>query len=210
MYADEADGTEEPRLKKKHKKTADATPSAFAAPADVPQAQGQQTVRKSNKQAQGSMHQSAPANQAAAAAAGTSHTAKAFAKLTPGGAAQQKDLDPVPASDDLVTPKKKRKKQRPLDHQSEPVRQPSAVKQSVHQKPVKSHPEDLAHHQSSSDRATMASARQQPSGAAPGVSSANANGSIRRKKDKKSSNKDGAPDLTGSKHKSKKKQHQTG
>lgn len=213
MFAGVADGAEEPRVKKKHKKTADALPSAFAASADVPQAQGQQTVRKSNKHAHGSMHQNAPANQtaaAAAAAAGNSHTAKAFAKLNPGGAAQQKDLDPVPASDDLVTPKKKRKKQRPLDHQSEPVGQPSADKQSVHQKPVKSHPEDLAHHQGSSDRATMASARQQPSGAAPGVSSANANGSIRRKKDKKSSNKDDAPDLTGSKHKSKEKQHQTG
>lgn len=212
MYAGKADDAEEPRVKKKRKKTADATASTLPASANVLEAQRQQTARKSNEQGHESKNKYASANQAAGTAAVASDlpTAGASARTDPGAAAQQMDLDSLPASDDLVTPKKKRKKQRPLDHQSERVPLPPADKQGVHQKPVKSHPEDLAHHQSSSDRKTTASARQPPSGTALGVSSAEANGSIKRKKDKKSRQKDGAPDLLGSKHKSSKKPQKTG
>ena len=201
----EADVSEEPRVKKKSKRL-EAMPDASPAPAGVPNSTGQQTEGKSQNQRLASAGH-APVDQPAAAAPSKADISRAGFISSPGTATQQTGLEAVTTSGDLVMPKKKKKKQQSLDPPSEPVRAqwPSADRGGSHQKPIKSHPEDLAHHQNSSDKAQARSARQQTSDAAHGL---DANGRINSEKVRKHSKKKkpGAQAM-GSNHKSSKEQH---
>ncbi|KAK9816408.1 hypothetical protein WJX74_010482 [Apatococcus lobatus] len=207
-----ADISEEPQVKNTRNNLA-ATPSASAASVDMPGSTNGQETRKRKKHGhehgnhRDSAAQSSGGAAAAAAASGKDDLALAGVHCTPDATAQQTALEPVTAPDDLVTPKKKKKKRRLLDHQleSEQASLSAADKQGLHQKPVKSHPEDLAHHQGPSDKIRQDSVSQHPSEAGQDVPGASV--SIKPKKVKKSSRLDDADNVAGGNLKPSKKQH---